>query len=248
MIFAGIVELSNIIILFLFTLLASGVQRVTGFGFGIIVMTMFPYLLPSYGEATALSGLLALVTAMLPAIRTVKYVPWKKLLPILFTFLVVSFFAVHIVTKVDGGNLKHILGLVLILISLYFFFLSERIHIRPTMPLQVGLGTLSGMMGGMFSMQGPPAIIYFMSAASGKMEYIALTQWYFFSGNLMMSLFRARAGLVTPEVLEGWLVGVPAVLAGLWIGARLFDKIRIEALRKIVYAFLGLSGVVAMIL
>ena len=243
-----LVDLTTIIILFLFTLLASSVQRVTGFGFGIIVMTMFPYLLPSYGEATALSGLLAVVTAMVPALRTAGYVPWKKLLPILLTFLLVSFFAVHVVTKVDSRDLKHILGGVLILISLYFFFLSDRIHIRPTVPLQIGLGSLSGMMGGLFAMQGPPAVIYFMSAASDKREYIALTQWYFFSGNLMMSLFRARAGLVTPSVLEGWLVSVPAVLAGLWIGARLFDRIRTEVLRKIVYAFLGLSGVAAIVL
>ncbi len=240
--------MTTIIILFLFTLLASSVQRVTGFGFGIIVMTMFPYLLPSYGEATALSGLLAVVTAMLPALRTVRFVPWKKLIPILLTFLVVSFFAVHVVTRVDSADLKHVLGGVLIVISLYFFFLNDRIRIRPTVPLQVGLGSLSGMMGGLFAMQGPPAVIYFMSAASDKREYIALTQWYFFSGNLMMSLFRARAGLVTPSVLEGWLVSVPAVLAGLWIGAKLFDKIRIEVLRKTVYVFLGLSGVAAIVL
>lgn len=240
--------MTTIIILFLFTLLASSVQRVTGFGFGIIVMTMFPYLLPSYGEATALSGLLAVVTAMLPALRTVRFVPWKKLIPILLTFLVVSFFAVHVVTRVDSADLKHVLGGVLIVISLYFFFLNDRIRIRPTVPLQVGLGSLSGVMGGLFAMQGPPAVIYFMSAASDKREYIALTQWYFFSGNLMMSLFRARAGLVTPSVLEGWLVSVPAVLAGLWIGAKLFDKIRIEVLRKTVYVFLGLSGVAAIVL
>ncbi len=223
-------------------------QRVTGFGFGIIVMTMFPYLLPSYGEATALSGLLAVVTAMLPALRTVKEVPWKKLIPILLTFLVVSFLAVHVVTKVDSADLKHVLGGVLIVISLYFFFLNDRIRIRPTVPLQVGLGSLSGVMGGLFAMQGPPAVIYFMSTASDKREYIALTQWYFFSGNLMMSLFRARAGLVTPSVLEGWIVSVPAVLGGLWIGAKLFDKIRIEVLRKTVYVFLGLSGVAAIVL
>lgn len=48
-----------LIFLFLFVTAASFTQRVTGFGFGIIVMTVLPYLLPSYGEATALSGLLA---------------------------------------------------------------------------------------------------------------------------------------------------------------------------------------------
>lgn len=45
---------------FLLTLGASFVQRATGFGFGIFIMTILPFLMPSYGEATALSGLLAM--------------------------------------------------------------------------------------------------------------------------------------------------------------------------------------------
>ncbi len=239
---------SSIIILFLFSLLASSVQRVSGFGFGIIVMAMLPYLMPSYGEATALSGMLAIVTALVPALSHVRVVPWRKLLPILVSFLVVSFFAVKIVSRVEGGDLKHILGGVLILISLYFFLVGDRVHIRPTLPLQLGLGTLSGLMGGLFAMQGPPAVIYFMSSADGKDEYIALTQWYFLTGNLMMTLFRLRAGFVTPVVVESWALTIPAILIGLWIGSKVFERIRAELLRKIVYAFLALSGVVAIVL
>lgn len=49
-----------IVKIFLLTLGASFVQRATGFGFGIFIMTLLPFLMPSYGEATALSGLLAL--------------------------------------------------------------------------------------------------------------------------------------------------------------------------------------------
>ncbi len=238
----------TIIILFFFALLASGVQRVSGFGFGIIVMAVFPYLMPSYGEATALSGLLAIFTALVPALRHIRVVPWKKLLPILLTFLVVSFFAVELVRQVDSRALKHVLGVVLILISIYFFVFSERIHIKPTVPVQIGLGSLSGLMGGLFAMQGPPAVIYFISSTYDKEEYIALTQWYFLVGNTMMTLFRLRAGLVTGAVLESWAIALPAVILGLWLGSKLFKRIRIRLLRKLVYAFLAVSGVVAIIL
>ena len=58
------------ITLILFTIGAAFVQRTTGFGFGIFIMTALPFLMPSYGEATTLSGLLASVTSM---IITVKY-------------------------------------------------------------------------------------------------------------------------------------------------------------------------------
>ncbi len=237
-----------ILLIFFVSLLASGVQRVSGFGFGIIVMAVFPYLMPSYGEATALSGMLALVTALVPAVKHIRVVPWKKLLPILLTFLVVSFFAVELVRLVDSRALKHILGVVLILISIYFFVFSERIHIRPTVPVQIGLGSLSGLMGGLFAMQGPPAVIYFISSTNDKEEYIALTQWYFLVGNTMMTLFRARAGLVTETVIRSWVIAVPAVVLGLCLGARLFKRIRVRTLRKLVYAFLAVSGVVAIVL
>ena len=238
----------TILILFLISLLASGVQRVSGFGFGIIVMAVFPYLMPSYGEATALSGMLAIFTALVPAIQHFRVVPWKKLLPILLTFLLVSFFAVELVRLVDSRSLKHVLGVVLIFISIYFFVFSDRIHIRPTVPVQIGLGSLSGLMGGLFAMQGPPAVIYFISSTYDKEEYIALTQWYFLVGNTMMTLFRARAGLVTATVLESWAIALPAVVLGLYLGSKLFKRIRIRLLRKVVYAFLAVSGVVAIVL
>ena len=50
---------SLVIAIFLLSIGASFVQRTTGFGFGIFIMTMLPFFLPTYGEATTLSGLLA---------------------------------------------------------------------------------------------------------------------------------------------------------------------------------------------
>ena len=52
-------------------MMAAFVQRVSGFGFGIFIMTVLPYLMPSYGEATALSGMLALVTSAIIVYKTI---------------------------------------------------------------------------------------------------------------------------------------------------------------------------------
>ena len=54
---------SVVIAIFLLSIGASFVQRTTGFGFGIFIMTMLPFFLPTYGEATTLSGLLAITTS-----------------------------------------------------------------------------------------------------------------------------------------------------------------------------------------
>lgn len=232
---------------FAISLLASFTQRVSGFGFGIIAMTVFSFALPSYGEATALSGMLGALTSVVTALRMRRQVPWAKLLPILLTFLAVSFFAVLFVSKVGSSEMKKVLGVVLICVSLYFFFLSEKIRLRPYLGVQLGLGSLSGVMGGLFAMQGPPAVIYFISSSQTRQEYIAMTQWYFFIGNLMMTFFRAARGLVTPTVLTDWAICAPAVFVGLLVGGKVAERIDIKLLRKIVYAFLAASGLISLL-
>jgi len=236
-----------LLIIFLMSLGASFTQRVCGFGFGIFIMTVLPFIMPSYGEATALSGSLAIFTALLPAIREVKSVNWKKLLPILATFTIVSFFFVMLVPHVDSHVLRKILGGVMVFISIYFFFISERIRLRPTMPVQISMGTLSGAMGGLFAMQGPPAVIYFLGCTDDKHEYMAMTQWYFLIGNIMMTAFRAGNGLVTASVGKGWLAGIVGVMLGLFLGSKIFMKINIKLLRKLVYAFMAVAGILAII-
>lgn len=235
----------TIILIALLAFGGSYIQRVTGFGFGIFVMTVLPYLMPTYGEATALSGLLAIVCALIPAITHFKHVPWKKLMIILPVFLIVSFFFVRMLNVIDGHSIKKILGVVLILVSIYFFFTSGNIHMKPSVPVQASMGTLSGIMGGLFAMQGPPAIIYFTSATDTKDEYIAISQWYFLIGNIFMTAFRYSNGFVTPHVGMSCIAGVPAVLLGLWLGSRTSRRLPIGTMRKAIYAFMAISGIIA---
>lgn len=238
----------TLVLVAVFAALSSFVQRVTGFGFGIVMMTMLPYIMPSYGEATALSGILAACMALIPAVTHRRYVRLGKLLPILLTFLVLSFFSVKVLTVVDGHSLKRWFGVALIVVSIYLFFFSDKVRLKPTMPVQISLGALSGLLGGMFAMQGPPAVVYFMASSESKDEYIAATQWYFVTGNLMMTLFRWQSGFVSHEVLHSALIALPAVALGLWVGAKVYGRLHNDHLRRIVYLFLAVAGVVSVVL
>ena len=86
----------NTILLVLMCIGASFVQRVSGFGFGIFIMTVLPYLMPSYGEATTLSGLCASSMCLYIVISHWKYTRWNKLWYLLIIFLITSFFAVFL--------------------------------------------------------------------------------------------------------------------------------------------------------
>ena len=214
------------------------IQRSIGFGFGIFVMTMLPYLMPSYGEATTLSSMMAIVTSVVMVSNYWKFISWKHLLPLLITFLIISCVAINIVAYLNKDILEKILGVFLILASVYFWFFSEKIKIRPTMTSQVSLGTISGFMGGFFSMQGPPAVLYFIAVSKRKEEYIALAQTFLLIGNTCMTFYRAHVGFVTEEVCFSWLWCVPAVLFGTYVGGLVFKVLSLSLLRHIVFIYI----------
>lgn len=236
------------VLIFVMAFGAAFVQRVTGFGFGIFIMTVLPYLLPSYGEATTLSGMLSIMTAV-PILGYIwRHVDWRKLIPIMVTFLITSWMAVQLVSMAGDGLLKRILGAVLILASIWFYVFNDRVRVKPTLTVQASMGTLSGFMGGLFGMQGPPAVLYFLATAKDKDEYMALAQCYFLIGNIMMTVYRAQSGYLTGDVGIGWLFGVVAVFLGVWIGGKVFAKISSLTLRKLVYLYMAVSGLLAIII
>lgn len=191
--------------------------------------------------------MLAIITSCIIVIQMRRHLSWRLLLPILITFLVVSYFAVQFVAYAGDGIMKRILGIVLIIASLYFFFVCEKIKLPSTLPVQVSMGTLSGIMGGLFGMQGPPAVLYFLSSAKSKEQYIALAQTYFLIGNLMMTFYRAQHGFLTASVCKAWCFGIIGVLIGTWLGNIIFKMISVATLRKIVYLYMFISGLLALL-
>jgi uncharacterized membrane protein YfcA len=63
-----------------------------------------------------------------------------------------------------------------------------------------------------------------------------------------MSAFRIGArGAITPEVTKLFLIGLPALFAGTWLGPKLFGRRDEATFRKIVLALLLASGVLLIV-
>lgn len=207
-------------------------------------MTLLPFLMPSYGEATALSGLLALTTSAMISLRMRKYITWKRLMPILLTFIAISAAAICMLTRMQDELLRRFLGIILMITALYFAFFSKRIKLKTTLPYQIGAGTISGIMGGFFGMQGPPAVLYFISSEPDKNHYMAMAQTYFLIGNAMMTIVRASNGFVTAAVGRCYILCLAAVLIGTALGSWAFKHIPGRIFPYVVYSYIGISGLV----
>lgn len=231
------------------TLLAAGasfVQRTIGFGFGIFIMTALPFLMPSYGEAVTLSGLLSLTSATVVMLKYIKYVTWQRLLPMVAAFVLFSTIAICLLDRIEGQAMRIVLGIMLIIISIYFSFFKDKLQkvIRPTKRWQLGTGSVSGIMGGLFGMHGPPVVLYLISSEPDKDHYMGMIQTYAVITNITMVIVRIWNGYVTPAVGMTYLYGLSGLAIGVIAGNWAYRRIPNRLFTYIVYAYICISGII----
>ena len=236
----------TLLFVFILTIIASFIQRVSGFGFGIFVMMFFPFFLPSYGDSVMLSGLLAGSTALMIAIRNWHYIRWKLMGGVVLFNVIASFLATEYMRSLGNDTMKQCLGVMLILIALYFFFSEGKIsRIFKSKLAQITIGSLSGVMGGMFAMPGPPLVLYCISTIVDKREYVTTLQAFSVVINLCYTLIRFKVGFYSEDTWLWWLVGLVGAVIGSTLGGRCFEHISNRTLKYIVYVMMIVSGVVA---
>ena len=235
-------------LVFLLTIIASFIQRVSGFGFGIFVMMFFPFFLPSYGESVMLSGLLAGSTALMIAVRNWKHIRWRLMGLVTFFNVLFSFVATEYMRVMSNDALKQCLGVVLILIALYFLFGEGRMgKVFKSRPAQVTIGSISGVMGGMFAMPGPPLVLYCISTLEDKRKYVTTLQAFSVVFNVFYTAFRVKARFYSDDTWIWWVAGVGGAIIGSSLGSRCFELISNRTLKYIVYVMMIISGVVAIV-
>lgn len=226
--------------------LGTFVQRVSGIGYGIIVMLFFPLVL-SMGEATALSGMGSLIASSVVAYTMRKHVNIKKAMMPMIPYCLIACLMMLFVKNAAHRLLMILLGIALCGMSVYCYFFSGRIRIRPTAKNAMIAGSIGGVLSGLFSMGGPPVMVYFISCSDTNDEYLANIQFFFVVSNTVSAVARFANGFVTPTVLWLLLPSAVAMVAANFLGGRVYKKISTEGLRKVVYGVVGLCGLLTIL-
>ena len=222
---------------------ASLVQNVTGFGFGIVAMMFLPNLLV-YTEANVLSSMLGTVTSTLVVFSMYRKVDWKNLIFPLIGSVVANYFAINFVKGAENKLLILLLGIALLALSVYFFFFSDKIKIKPSWYVGLTVGLISGVMSGLFSIGGPPVVIYFLQSEETTDRYLATVSMYFVLSGIISISMKAASGFITVNVLLGLALGLLGMLIGAFLGKRIRGRANPKLIRKSVYAVMAVSGVI----
>lgn len=240
-------ELWKYPLLVLISFSGSFIQRVTGFGYGIFIMMFLPALIGSTPEAAAMSGLISCCTCAYNVIRMWGSIRWKLVVPTVAASLITVPIAVLFAASAPEALARSLLGIVLILLSIYFLFFAGKVRLRASVPAGLAAGGISGILGGLFSMGGPPIVLYLLQATADKTVYFATLQAHFAVTNLYTTATRALSGIITPRVLAWFAVAVAASLTGNYIGGKVFDRLDSEKMKKLVYLVMIVSGITMLI-
>ncbi|NJM30519.1 MAG: TSUP family transporter [Rhizobiales bacterium] len=124
-------------------------------------------------------------------------------------------------------------------------FLLWRGFALKTMPgnvVSLAAGAASGFANGATGIGGPPVILFYFATPAGNLAGRASVVAYFLITDLMGLGFQARAGLVTSGIFIQAAIFLPALLAGVWLGARSFKRANPETFRNWVLVLLAILG------
>ena len=227
------------------TTVSGLVQSLTGFGAGIVMMLFLPSFFTML-QAPALSCAICLGLTAPMAWKFRAYIQPKLILPPLIAYEVGAMTTLNFVSRLDLGVLGIAFGAFLIILSLYFLFLSKNITVQPSLKSAAVCGTLSGICNGLFGIGGPMMAIYFLAITDTKESYSGNQQCLFFITTIINLIIRMQKGFYTLDLIPFTLIGMVGIGLGMRIGLKILSRINSAVLKKIIYAFVGISGIITM--
>ena len=176
----------------------------------------------------------------------------RLLLLLLCGLLVGTAIGTWVLLSFGHDLLKRFLGVLVVGWSLYTLLRGQRsttpaAHGR-TMPYLAPLsGFLGGALGAMFSVNGPPIIIYLAHVLEDKQAFRSTLYGIFFADACYKAVLFTANGLLTGRVLRFAMLMAPFLLAGTFAGSWLQKSIDQASFRKIVALILVVTGVVLLI-
>lgn len=235
-------QFSTILIIMLIILAGACVQSALGFGTTMITMAFLP-LLMDYSKAMGLTILLVTFSTVFISVKYQRDIQWKVMLPVLIPTAVICGIVNALSAKVNSSVLYLLLGCMFVAVAIFFFFFSKKTSICPTVRSGSLLGILCGFCYGLFASGGPTAALYLLPATKGKKEYLATIQAFLCVNNLVVLTISLILGRLSMADLPLIGAGVIALAAGTLLGLVIHDKISSDIFGKVIYAFVGVSGI-----
>jgi len=232
-----------VIIFLAATFTAALITGIAGFAFGLVAAAVWLYILTPLQTATLIIGF-GLVAQGVSVWKLRRALQWARLWP----FLVGAAFGVPVgIVTLKLAPPHHVRVAVGALLVLYSCYSLARPVINPIKRVgaaaDAGVGFLNGILGGLTGLAGILTTIWCGIRGWSKEEQRAVFQPVGVATFAMSAVWFGVSGTISRDTVWLFVIGLPAVVIGTWMGLRLYGLLNEASFRKIVLILLLFSGV-----
>ena len=222
------------------------VAGLSGFAFGLVVSAIWLYILTPLQTATLIIAF-GLIVQGYSVWKLRGALDWRKLWPFVAGAALGVPVGVGILTWANPAHVRMGVGTLLVLYSLY--------ALRPAIPAvkaggpaaDAAIGFLNGVLGGITGLAGILVTIWCGLRGWPKDVQRTVFQPVAVAIFAMSAFWIGARGAITLETITLFLIGLPALFAGTWLGLKLFGRLDEATFRKIVLGLLLASGVLLIV-
>ena len=211
-------------------------------GFGSILLSL--PLLAIFLDIKAVIPLVALyglAITILLLFQLWRHLTLTKLYPLLVGAFPGVPVGVFFLKTLDRPTIQWILGIILVLYSLYALF-SRSAHQGIKEKWGYLFGFLAGCLGGALSATGPAVIVYTSLQAWDKDRIKVTLQGFFLISGIVVVFFHAVNGLTGLPILKLFFISVPAMILGTYAGSFVYNKVGEQDYKRIILLLIALLG------
>jgi hypothetical protein len=217
------------------------IAGIAGFAFGLVASAIWLHVITPAQSAALIAGFAIVIQgATLWKLR--HAMQGSRLLPFIAGGAIGIPIGAAVLNWASPALMRAFIGLALIVFSIYSLA-------RPALPAISGgrladgmTGIASGFFGGSTGLAGLPVIVWSTLRRWPKDEQRAVFQPVAVAIFALTLLWFGGTGKLTSETLKLFIVGLPAVLLGTWLGFRLYGRINEPTFRFVVLVLLLISG------
>jgi uncharacterized protein len=217
---------------------ASGLA---GFAMGFVVSGIWLHILTPIQTTTLIVGY-GLLTQGYGVWKLRHTLNWQKIAPFIIGGVIGVPIGTTLLTYLNPAYLRSGVGLLLVAYGTYGLAQPALKPVPDKVSADAGIGFANGVLAGLTGLPGFIITIWCQMRGWTKDVQRAVFQPVMLAAIVVNVISLGIAGAITADTLQLYLLGLPAMVAGLWAGFKLYGKLDDAAFRKVILVLLLISG------
>jgi uncharacterized membrane protein YfcA len=217
---------------------ASGLA---GFAMGFVVSGIWLHILTPIQTTTLIVGY-GLLTQGYGVWKLRRAVSWRNIAPFIIGGAIGVPIGTMLLTYVDPAYLRSGVGVLLVIYGTYGLAQPKLKPVSAGVAADAGIGFANGILAGLTGLPGFIITIWCQLRGWTKDVQRAVFQPVMLAAIVMNVVSLGLVGAITADTMRLYVLGLPAMIAGLWVGFKLYGRLDDAAFRKVLLVLLLIAG------